>query len=174
MELALNYRVLNQGAWVADVYGAYGVSPMWADHSPFLDKDLTGYTWTAGVRGGYIGNGWTIAGHAAFEYSNSETFNWGDELLVPQHALVLGLDGQFLIDQDWNLVAGVEYTGYTDDEANNSGSWDGYFGVNYNISPSAYVGAYVDATMDHWKDNGEKGWEVEDGFGFGMKFGIDF
>jgi outer membrane protein W len=172
--LGLTYRVLDEGAWKADVYGGYEINPVWGDHASFLDKDLTAYTWTAGVRGGYVAGDWTIAGHFAFEYTNTESFNWGDELLVPQHALLVGLDAQYVIDENWNLVAGVEYTGYTDDEADNSGSWTGTFGVNYNINPSAYIGAYIDAEMDHWKDNGEKGWSVEDGFGFGFKFGVDF
>ena len=169
MAFGLNYRVLDQGAWVADVYGSYTVAPVWGDHRPFLDKDDTGYTWTAGVRGGYLGHGWTVAGHAAFAYNNAESFNWGDEGLM-NHALILGLDGQVVIDPDWNLVAGVEYKGYTDDEAKNAGVWTGLFGVNYNIDATKYVGAYINTTVRHATGD----WEFDDGFGFGMKFGIDF
>lgn len=171
LEFDLNYRVLDNGGWVADVYGVYGVGPfVYPDHRPFMDKDDTFYAWTAGVRGGYVAGDWTIAGHFAFNYMNSESFNWGDDLLVANHALSVGLDAQYVIDPEWNLVAGVEYTGYTDDGVHNAGTWDGRFGVNYNISPSAYVGGYVDATMHHVTGN----WEFDDGFGFGAKFGIDF
>ena len=90
------------------------------------------------------------------------------------HVWTLGVDGQLVINDDWNLVAGVEYSGLSDSWADNAGEWDGYFGVNYNIDSTKFVGAYVNAAMDHWKDNGEKGWEVEDGFGYGIKFGIQF
>ena len=79
-----------------------------------------------------------------------------------------------MIDPNWNLVAGVEYKTYTDDGMLDLDYWTGMFGVNYNIDATKYVGAYVNSVMDHWKDNGEKGWEVEDGFGFGFKFGIYF
>ena len=171
--LKATYRAFEDGGLVADVYGAYGVDHVYPYHEPFLDKDLTGYTWTAGLRLGYTTGAFTIAGHVEYAYGNSESFNWGDEGWM-NHSLALGLDGQYVIDQNWNLVAGVEYVGYTDDEADNSGMWTGTFGVNYNIDATKFVGAYVGAAMDHWKDNGEKGWEVEDGFGFGFKFGIDF
>ena len=173
MDLKAMFRVLDAGAWKADLYGSYGVGPVWGDHAPFLDHHDTWYTWTAGVRGGYMGWGWTVAGHVAYEYDNAESFNWGDGGLV-NHALLVGLDGQLVLDQNWNLVAGVEYKGYTDKEAKNAGHWNGMLGVNYNFDATKYLGAYVTTGMNHWKENGEKGWDVEDGFGFGMKFGIDF
>ncbi len=52
--LGLNYRALDMGAWKADVFGTYAFSPVWAYHAPFLDEDFTEYTWTIGVRGGYV------------------------------------------------------------------------------------------------------------------------
>lgn len=191
-DLSLNaiFRAIDEGGWKADLYAGYqagsvglpageGLGMMIAateDDTYWFDKDIIHYTWTAGIRGGYVGYGWTVAGHFAYNYFNTESFNWGDEGF---HQLQLGLDAQLVLDANWNLVAGVEYTGYTDDEVRNGGSWDGMFGVNYNINPSAFVGAYVGVTMDHWKgdigkEDAEKGWGFEDGFGFGMKFGIDF
>ena len=102
--------------------------------------------------------------------------------------LTLGVDGQFVLDSHWNLVGGVEYIGITNDhlaydgnempaKVKNAGLWTGYFGVNYNIDATKYVGAYINGTMDHWKGDaakGEKGWGFEDGFGYGLKFGIQF
>ena len=171
------FRALDNGNWKADVYGEYAADGYLFAHSKamddswWFDKGLIGYTWTLGVRGGYVDPTFTVAGHLEFVYGNSESFNWGDE---GAHALKLGLDGQFVIDPDWNLVAGVEYTGIMDDGAKNDGTWNGYVGMNYNIDATKFVGAYVSADM--WHHGGDAGdeWEVLDGFGFGAKFGIDF
>lgn len=175
--IGLNYRVLNEANWKADVFGTYALgsiaSPtasggaVWGDHASFLDENLTFYTWTAGVRGGYVADSFTVAGHIAYDYLNSETFNWGDNGL---HRLRLGLDGQYLIDGNWSLIAGAEYAGYTDEEVKNGGSWTGTFGVNYNIDATKFVGAYLGKELVH----GTGDWEFADGFTWGLKFGIDF
>ncbi len=177
------YRFFDDGGWKADVIGAYGVGPVWAWHRPFLDKTNTDYLWTLGVRGGFVAHNWTIAGHAYVHYMNDESFNWNeDKGFQGIHMTTLGLDGQYLIDSKWNLVAGVEYTGFLDKEwygipgakVENAGSWDGYFGVNYNIDATKFVGAYINGSMNHRGGTNADEWEFDDGFGFGMKFGIDF
>lgn len=162
-----SYRALDMGNIKADVYGAYTVTPVWGDHSPFLDKDMTNYGWTAGVRAGYVTDMWTVAGHFAFTYGNTESFNWNDEGI---HQLKAGVDGFLSLTPDWALYAGAEYTGYTDDEFDNAGTWDGKLGVNYNIDANKFVGAYVSTTLRHATGD----WEFDDGFGFGGKFGIQF
>ncbi len=175
--VGLNYRALDLTNWKADVFGSYTVSPTWAYHEEFLDKDLTEYTWTAGVQGGFTNGEWTVAGHVALDYLNSESFNWGDEGL---HILRAGVDAQWVLDSDWNLTAGVEYAGVLDDEdyIHNAGSWTGEFGINYNLDETKFIGLYVDGTVAHGKpvaplyNTGD--WEFQDGFGFGAKFGIEF
>lgn len=166
-KLGLNYRALDYGHWKADVYGAYSLNPVWGDHVAFLDEDYTTYKWTIGLRGGYVADGWTVAGHVAFDYLNVESFNWDDEGV---HKLRAGLDGFLSVTSDWALMAGVEYTGITDDEADNAGTWTGKLGVNYNIDANKFIGAYISGEMEH--STGD--WEFVDGFGFGAKFGIQF
>ena len=171
--ITLNYRALDMGNWKADVYGSYGLTPVWGDHRPFLDKDDTVYGWAAGVRAGYTTSTFTIAGHVEYNYLNTESFNWNDEGL---RGLVAGLDGQLVLCPNWTLTAGVEYTGILSDKyfggakVKNAGKWTGEFGVNYNINNNMYVGAYVNAEVAHYTGD----WEVEDGFGFGAKFGAQF
>ena len=172
------FRALDLGAWKVDAYGKYATEGATifahseaADDTFWFEKDLINYRWTAGVRGGYTTSLFTVAGHVEFDYWNTESFNWNDEGL---HTWTVGVDGQFVIDENWNLVAGVEYKGRTDDGLKNAGTWAGMAGVNYNIDATKFVGAYVKADMKHWKDNGEKGWELNDGFGYGVRFGIDF
>lgn len=181
--LKATFRAFQDGNWVADVYGTYGVDHVYPYKAPFLDKDLTGYTWTAGVRGGYVSSLFTVAGHFAYNYFNEESFNWGDYGL---HTLTLGLDGQFVIDSNWNLVGGVEYVGVTNekvptytehkgiDKVENAGIWTGYFGVNYNIDATKYVGAYINGAMNHQGGDEHDEWVGDKGYGFGFKFGVDF
>lgn len=167
LTVGLNYRVLDTGAWRADVYGMYGLDTVWGDHAEILDELTTDYTWTLGLRAGYLGQGWTLAGHLDFDYVNSESFNWGDDGV---HSLSLGIDGQLVVCPKMNLVAGVEYTGMLDDVFENAGKWTGKLGANYNLDETKYVGAYVMGEMEH--STGD--WEFVDGFGFGFTFGIDF
>jgi hypothetical protein len=195
--LKATFRAFQKGGMIADVYGEYGLDNIegggfefggvWPDHKPFMDEDDTTYTWTAGVRAGYTTSQWTVAGRVAFSYSNSETFNWADKGM---HYLTLGLDGQYLINKDWNLVAGLEYKGilnsewaYDDEtptapfdpDVKNAGKLHGMLGANYNIDATKFVGAYVFGDMNHHDDNEPKDeWRWEEGFGFGAKFGIDF
>ena len=93
--------------------------------------------------------------------------SWGDDGI---HKLRVGIDGQYVLCPAWNLVAGVEYTGFLDDAFDNAGRWNGQFGVNYNIDATKFVGAYISGEMAHYTGD----WEFEDGFGFGFKFGVDF
>lgn len=171
-ELGVNYRALDMGNWKADAYGAYELTPVWGDHRPFLDEEDTWYTWKAGVRAGYQTQMWTVAGHVEFNYGNTESFNWGDDGM---HTLSAGVDGFLSLTSDWALMAGVEYTGVLDDEIGNidvkdAGRWDGRIGVNYNVSDTSFVGAYISSEMEH--STGD--WEFVDGFGFGLKFGAQF
>ncbi|MBR5153857.1 MAG: hypothetical protein IKW57_03635 [Alphaproteobacteria bacterium] len=170
LSLGINWRVMDQGAWKADVLAGYEMMPLWGDHAEFMDKDTTLYNWTVGVRGGYVGEGFTIAGHVMFDYLNSESFNWNDKGI---HTMRFGLDGQFVLNDSVNLVAGAEYTAWVDGDLwkMNMGSWDFMFGANFNIDETKFVGAYITKEMEHVA---EGDWEMADGFGFGVKFGIDF
>jgi hypothetical protein len=171
LKLRATFRAFDRGDWKADIIGGYAANGGMFWHSDAADDNTwfegIDYTWTAGLRLGYQAYNWAVAGHASFNYWNTESFNWGDEGL---HVWKLGLDGQYVIDRDWNLVAGVEYTGVADDGVKNAGVWDGSFGVNYNIDATKFVGAYVSGQIAH----GTGDWEWQDGFGFGFKFGVDF
>ncbi|MBQ7244914.1 MAG: hypothetical protein IJS34_00910 [Alphaproteobacteria bacterium] len=165
------FRALNMGGWKADVLGGYTINEMWPNHRPFLDEDDTGYTWTAGIRGGYVGSNWTVAAKALFGYTGLESFDWDEEGV---HTWTLGLDGQYALCDKLNLVAGVEYTGVTDDGAKNEGVWSGMIGANYNIDATKFIGLYMNADMDHKGGDAADEWHINNGFGFGAKFGIDF
>ena len=165
--IGVNYRLLDMANWKADVYGSYGVGPVWAYRASFMDKDLTWYNWNVGVRAGYMTETWTVAGHVAFDYVNTESFNWGDDGF---HSILAGVDGFLSLNQNWALLIGAEYTGWLDDEFENAGSWAAKFGANYNIDANKFIGAYISGEMSHRTGD----WEIANGFGFGAKFGIQF
>ena len=173
LSLNATYRVLNQGHWRADLVGSYNIDG-WLysydeelDETNFMEKEDLNYVWKAGIRGGYTTARFTIAGHLMFNYGNSESFNWGDDGM---HRIAVGLDGQYVINRSWNLVAGLEYSGSIDDGVRNAGLLNGDFGVNYNIDSSHYIGAYVSGEMSHKTGD----WKWVNGMGFGVKFGADF
>lgn len=174
LELGLDYRVFDGEMWKVDLFGGYGMTPVWGDHEAFLDKDMTVYNWNAGARAGYTSGNLTLAGHVAFDYLNSESFNWNDDGI---HTLRAGITGFLELNRNWGLMAGAEYSKILDDEIDgvdieNRGSWTGTFGVNYNINDDMFVAGYITKEMNHTDVSGE--WEVEDGFGFGAKFGVQF
>lgn len=166
--IGVNYRLLDMANWKADVYGSYGVGPVWAYRASFMDKDLTWYNWNVGVRAGYMTETWTVAGHVEFDYVNSESFNWGDDGL---HLISMGLDAFFALNDSWSLLAGAEYTGIMDDRVENAGTWEGKLGANYNMDDNKFLGIYMTKEMAH---TGAGQWTIADGFGFGAKFGIQF
>ena len=182
-KIGTTVRAVSSGGWKMDFVGAYEVDPVWGDHRPFLKEEDTNYKWFAGVRAGYTSHRFTLAGKSLFEYRNTESFNW-DEKPDKQgvHALVLGLDGQLVIDSHLSLVAGAEYTGILDSKWNgnsnrpvkNAGLIHGEFGVNYNLDSAKFVGLYINGDMNHQGGVNRDKWETVDGFGYGIKFGVDF
>ena len=176
----VTWRVINDKAWKLDVMGGFEMDPVWGDHVPFMDKDNTLYAWTAGVRGGYVTNDWTLSAHANFIYVNTEAFNWGDDdakymegEFWKNHVLNLGVAGHWTMSDTWSAVASADYYKIMDhyNDTENKGWWDLALGLNMNIDTTKYVGAYVNKIVDRSENGGMEG---RDGYGFGIKFGIDF
>ena len=188
------FRALDMNGWKVDALAGYGFSGIYEHPKPqgedaWFDKDETFYTWMAGVRGGFVASNWTVAAKTLFEYTNTRSFNWnGDRGHQGIHELVLGVEGQYVLCDHLSFLANVEYTGVMDkywhgdknDKVENAGEWFGELGVNYNIDATKYVGLYINGTLNHWKGDdmdmpgAKKGWGFEDGFGYGVRFGIDF
>lgn len=181
-ELALDgtYRVIGEGAWKLDLTAGYAVAPMRAYHSDFLDKDLTTYFWTAGVRGGYVEKDWTLMGRLNFIYANTESFNWNEDdaawngdVMWANHTLNVGFSGFWKMSDYWTGIVSADYYKILDhySEPDAAGYWDLSAGLNFSIDATKYVGIYVTKEINHVA-KGE--WEAANGFGFGTKFGIDF
>ena len=182
--LGLAYRMADYTNWKADILGGYGVGPVWGAHNGFLkgrflNEDDTMYVWTVGARGGYVGQDFTVAGHIMMDYMNSESFNWDESKWTLNevsglHFLRLGVDAQLLLNNHWNLVSGAEYSKLLDHYSETTGTWELTFGANYNFDATKYIGAYLTKEIDHTKATSDGDWEFQDGFGVGVKFGVDF
>lgn len=181
-EVALDgaYRVIGDGAWKLDLTAGYGVDAMRAYHTDFLDKGKTLYTWTAGVRGGYVQKDWTLMGRLNFIYANTESFNWNEDdatlddgVMWANHIMNVGFSGFWKMSDYWSGVVSADYYKVLDhySRAEAAGRWDLSAGLNLNLDATKYVGVYVTKEVNHVA-KGE--WKAADGFGFGAKFGIDF
>lgn len=185
LSLTATYRALDMGAYKADLFGGYsagGVTVPRYGHfgalmthdshdTEWFDKDNTLYTWTVGGRAGYTTGDFTIAGHLAMVYFNEESFNWGD---AAAHLLVAGIDTQTVLNNNLSLLVGAEYSTVYEDYSDKLGWWELTFGANYNIDATKYLGVYITKDIAHNPVSTDGQWEVQDGFGFGAKFGIDF
>ncbi|HOY47172.1 MAG TPA: hypothetical protein PLZ05_01030 [Alphaproteobacteria bacterium] len=158
MSLGLNYRYIDMGAWKADMYGSVQQS-----YNTHEDLETLWYNWTAGLKFGYMTSDWTVAMTAQADYlkDDVEDYNfdsWG---------MKLGLEGQYVMDKNWNMVAGLDYDfNLTNDIYYIDNPLVAKVGINYNMDSTKYVGIY--ATRDLKADS------TNDLYGMGVKFGIDF
>ncbi len=172
------FRFIDVSNWKMDLVGSYEVGPVWDGHDGFLKgrflaKEDSIYTWMVGLRGGYTAGDFTIAGHVNMFYLNEESFNWDDKSLGV-HFINAGLDAQLVLNSHWNLVAGADYAKMLDHYSETTGEWELTFGANYNIDATKYIGAYITKEVQHEKVTNDGDWQFQDGFGLGVKFGIDF
>ena len=137
-----------------------------------MDKDDTEYAWSLGVRGGYVTEDWTLSAHANFIYMNSEAFNWGndEDLFSMNHMLNLGVAGHWTMSDRWSAVASADYFKSMDRYNETTGWWELALGLNMNIDETKYVGLYIEKDVLHTRPGQ---WDLQDGYEFGAKFGID-
>lgn len=161
LSLGLSLRYLDQGAWKGDLYGK--VRQNYFTGKNFEDIQTVEYVWTAGAKLGYVTSDWTIAGKLDIDYTSDDVSavdydNW---------AMTLGLEGQYVLNSDWNIVAGLDYKfDVAGDDMIDEEPWNAKLGVNYNFDETKYLGFYLTKNLAEDFD--------EDPLGFVVKFGIDF
>jgi hypothetical protein len=80
------------------------------------------------------------------------------------HDWIFGLDGQYMLDSNWNVTAGLRYYWY--ENYNDDDPITGIFGLNYNFDSTKYIGIYTERQLNANSGN--------DTYEWGVKFGIDF
>ncbi|MCL2339020.1 MAG: hypothetical protein FWC51_03665 [Proteobacteria bacterium] len=157
--LGTSVRYLNGTNWKGDVYGNLTVNRGMKE--TFLNQDDNMYLWTVGTKLGYATCTWTLNGLFEYGYANTGAFNWND---VGVKAYTVGLQGQYVFNENWNVTADVKYIMPDFQDAN---YWYGDLGVNYNFTANTFLGLYVFQTMD-------KGGNFADDTGLGLRLGVDF
>lgn len=158
--LGLNFRYVDQGEWKADVYGRVAQA-----YDTSSDLEVVAYNWTLGTKYGYMTSDWTIAATAEINYFSDDV----EILDYDAMGMTLGLEGQYVMDSNWNMIAGLDYNfsltsdvyPYVFDNPLNA-----KLGVNYNMDATKYVGVYATKGLKEDSD--------VDPFAMGVKFGIDF
>lgn len=161
-QLGASYRYFDQDNIKADVYGK-GMQ-IYNTGDNFDTLETLAYNWTVGTKVGYVAEDWTVAAKAEMNYSSDDV----DYLDAEGWWMTAGLMGQYVIDSNWNLVAGLDYTFNVsgDDYVTEDGLLIAKIGGNYNFDETKFVGVYVTKeAMTNFDENP---------LGFGAKFGIDF
>jgi hypothetical protein len=156
LEAGLSLRYMNAGNWKADAYGslrANRTTSDWWDDGNF-------YTWNVGTKIGYSSCEWTLNGLFEYEYANEGAFDWKQDALGRGYRA--GLEGQYVFNNDWNIVAGATYE--MPEVLENF--WTGKVGLNYNFSPYSYLGLYVTQELHDG--------DLNDDTGLAIQFGVDF
>lgn len=179
----IDYRLFNIDGWVLDLGGFYTANNLLktGDFDYHFDKDRTSYSWSYGFQTGYMSDCFTIAGTVYFGYNSDESFNWGDKE-SGFHNIRLGLDGQYVFSDWFNMTAGIAYIGQLDDHyyshdfeydlPKNRGQWSATLGANFNIDETKFIGVYATTGLHH--ENYESSYKLNKSMGLGVKFGIDF
>ncbi|MCL2369581.1 MAG: hypothetical protein FWC83_02800 [Alphaproteobacteria bacterium] len=166
----LSFRALDNNGLLGDVYGAITRTTM-SDWWQFDNGDL--YTWTIGTRiGGEVAPGFTLAGFAEYTYIETDFLRW-DRRDNGVAGLALGVMGQYLIDNNWNVTGQFAYVPFTRAFGSNdffdSRAIDMTLAVNYNFTDTMFTGLQVGRTimlddmfteMDEWT--------------LGARFGVQF
>ena len=133
-----SFRFFQDGGWRADAFGGLTAS----EHNWWKEASNI-YVWNAGVRAGYTTCAWTLAAFVEGRYANAGAFDWN----VPgMHMLSTGVEGQYVLNHRWNLVANASYNMIDGMSALNH--FVGTFGVNFNIDPKMYVGVGLTQTLN--------------------------
>lgn len=161
--VGISHRVIQQSNWKLDLLGNFGIKNTYKD---LIKASDNAYNWSIGVKGGYVSSFWTLAGHLNIGYLNDgflTVFNTGN------HMMNVGVDGQWLLNNYLNLTASFDIAGSLDRYVGTT-TYTTTAGLNYNIDIDKYIGIFVNKQMA--EINGST--EDLEGYGLGVKFGIDF
>lgn len=157
LEMELDWSILEQGENQADVYA--GVMQV---YNTKHDIETIEYHWTVGARVGRMTKNWTVAGIVEMDYIRDDV-SYHDK---DAWAMTVGVQGQYLLNSRWNITGELDFDFDLYDTYYDEVQLVVEMGINYNISPTKYVGLYTskDVTRDF----------DEAPMAFGGRFGIDF
>ncbi len=159
IQLGLSWRYVDEGPWVADLYGKGQILGSTED-----GIRPQAWNWTAGTTFGFIGwDRWTVAFTAQADYITNASAAAGD---FDAWGMMIGMDGLFNFDQHWNIIGGINYQFNLDDTYYYHNPLNVKLGANYNFDDWSFLGVYVEKDV-------KNGFNV-DPMTIGARFGIDF
>lgn len=157
LKLGLDWSILEQGEYQADVYGR--VKQVYDTRH---DLETVEYDWAIGARVGRMTDVWTLAGVVEIDYIKDDVSDYDNDAWTMQ----VGIQGQYLFRQRWNMTAALDFNFDLYDKYYDETQLMFEIGLNYNISPTEYIGFY--ASKDVVRDFDDAP------LVFGGRFGIDF
>ncbi|MDR0726708.1 MAG: hypothetical protein LBF37_01455 [Rickettsiales bacterium] len=158
IQLGLSWRYVDEGPWVADLYGKGQILGSTED-----GIKPQAWNWTAGTTFGFIGwDRWTVAFTAQADYMT----NARGDFSLDAWGMKVAMDGLFNFDEHWNIIGGVNYNFNLDEEYYNNNPLNVKLGANYNFDDWSFLGVYVEKDI-------KNGFNVNP-MAIGARFGIDF
>ncbi len=134
LEIGVDWSLYHQDDIIAEVYGR---GKQLYDTKDGLET--IAYNWTVGARVGRMTDKWTVAGVVQVDYIKDDLAHYNHDAW----AMSVGLQGQYLIDSDWNIIAGLMFDYDLFDKYYDEEQLDFKLGLNYNFDNSKYLGVYL-------------------------------
>ncbi len=157
LQLGIDWSVLTQGEKRADIYAS--VTQVYNTKDSL---ETVAYNWTLGARVGRTTDFWTVAGVVELDYLKDDLPHFNRDAW----AMTVGIQGQYLIDSSWNLVAELMFDFDLFDEYYDGEHLRLGFGINYNIDAFKYIGFYTEKDVVHSFERAPMAFKVQ--------FGVDF
>ncbi len=155
--VGLDWAILEQGENQADIYA--NVTQVYdTRHS----LETIEYDWILGARVGRVTSNWTLAGVVEIDYIKDDVSDYDKDAWAMQ----VGIQGQYLFNQRWNMTAALDFNFDLYDKYYDETQLMFEIGLNYNISPTEYIGIYTSKDVVRDFDDAP--------MVFGGRFGIDF
>lgn len=157
LNFGFDWDLWHQGETVAEVYG--DVKQI---YNTKHNLQTVAYNWSLGARVGRLADNWVMAGIVQVDYLNDDL----PEDTFDAWAMTVGMQGQYILNNRWNLVAGLMFDFDLFDKYYDGEQLRLEFGVNYNFDATKYIGFAVNKDVVHSFEYAPL-W-------FNVKFGIDF
>lgn len=157
LEFGFDWGIWNENQHHAEIYG--DVKQIYNTRD---NLQTIAYNWTVGARVGRMTDDWTVVGIFQLDYLNddlpNDTFDaW---------AMTVGLQGQYVLNQNWNVVGKMLFDFDLFDEYYDGERLRFGIGLNYNIDATRYIGVYTSKDVTRSFDVAP--------MKFGFIFGVDF
>lgn len=157
LQVGLDWTLVDDGESQAEIYGR-GMQV----YDTRQHLETIAYNWTIGAQMGRVTENWTLAGVVELDYLNDDVDYKNSEAW----AMTVGIQGQYIVNDNWNWVADLMFDFDLFDDYYNGERLRLGGGLNYNLDATKYIGFYVAKDLIHSFEHSPAE--------MGIVFGIDF